>query len=69
MTKSAAFSSLSAGFKTGVKQECKINFPRNRRDMRNIEKTDIKKINADPVIRFGIMSLVVIAFGIYIFQK
>lgn len=69
MTKSAAFSSLSAGFKTGVKQECKINFPGNRRDIRNMEKTDIKKINADPVIRFGIMSLVVIAFGIYIFQK
>ena len=34
-----------------------------------MEKMDMKKINAEPVIRFLVMSLVVIAFGRYIFQK
>ena len=34
-----------------------------------MEKMDMKKINAKPVIIFLVMSLVVIAFGRYIFQK
>ena len=34
-----------------------------------MEKMDMKKINAEPVIRFLVMSFVVIAFGRYIFQK